>query len=76
MRLHYKDKPINTAKTNNSCLFWDPYKSHKHTVWETEEFLIVKAHGARSNHGVLKGEMNSALSVLRIIALLRKSTYQ
>ena len=32
-RLSYKNQPVNAVQWNNRCLFSDPHKTHKHTVW-------------------------------------------
>jgi len=33
LRLGYKNQSVNVIQGNNHCLFWDPYKTHKNTVW-------------------------------------------
>ena len=33
LRLSYKNQPVNVVQWNNRCLFWDPHKKHKYTVW-------------------------------------------
>ena len=33
LRLSYKNQPVIAVQWNNRCLFSDPHKTHKHTVW-------------------------------------------
>jgi hypothetical protein len=33
LRLGYKDQSVNAVQWNNHCLFLDPHKTHKYTVW-------------------------------------------
>jgi hypothetical protein len=33
LRLSYTNQSVNAVQWNNRCLFWDPHKTHKHTVW-------------------------------------------
>jgi len=33
LRLSYKNQPVDAVQWNNRCLFWDPHKTHKYTVW-------------------------------------------
>jgi hypothetical protein len=39
---------------NSHCLFWQPYKTQKYTVWENVKFLNVTAYSTQSYHLALK----------------------
>jgi hypothetical protein len=34
----YKNQSVNFLYGNNRCLFWDPHKTHKHSVWAERIF--------------------------------------
>jgi hypothetical protein len=33
LRLHYKAQPVNVVWGNSRCLLWEPYGTHRYTVW-------------------------------------------
>ena len=47
-----QDKSVNDVQGNNRCLFYGPYKTHKHTQCEQNVELHTVKHGATysSNH--------------------------
>jgi hypothetical protein len=33
LRPHYKPQPVNAVWGNSLCLLWEPYGTHRYTVW-------------------------------------------
>jgi hypothetical protein len=38
-RLRYKSKPVNAIWGNSRCLLWEPYGTHRYTVWAERRVL-------------------------------------
>ena len=55
LRLGYTNQSVNAVQGNNRCLFSDPHKTHKYTVWVERRILNVKPGGTHNNHWALNG---------------------
>jgi hypothetical protein len=49
-----ENQSVNAVCRNNRCLFWDPYKTYKYTVWAEFTVYNAKLGGTISNYLALK----------------------
>jgi hypothetical protein len=40
LSLRYRDQPVNAVQGNSRCLLWEPYGTHKYTVWAEGRVLV------------------------------------
>jgi len=49
-----KSRWVRAIEGNDRCLFWEPHKTYKYTVWAERRIVDVKLGGMCSNHGDFK----------------------
>jgi hypothetical protein len=71
LRLRYRDQPVNAVWGNNRCLLWEPYGTHKYSVWaECGDFIYKNSvRTSQETHHVSATEPNRLMLLGEIIAV-------
>jgi hypothetical protein len=54
LRLRYKAQPVNAVQGNSRCLLWEPYGTHKYTVWAECRVYYLVTGGTYTYHWALE----------------------